>query len=174
MTFWLILALTLLAILSPAVWLRPSRRDRRVAALRQAARAANVSVGFSRAPLHEAPGGLASYRWRYPQTRPGPRFVLVREAYASQRLKPHDASWRWRIEPLRPLRLETEQRLRQLLATLPDDALVLKSTRDHLWLWWGESLDASAFTELGESMAILRDSLEGEERKRGAPSAPPR
>lgn len=174
MTFWLILVLTMLAIISPALWLRPSRREGRVAALRQAARAAKVSVGFSKPPLHEAPAGLASYRWRYPQTRPGPRFVLVREVYASQQLKPYDPSWRWRIEPLRRLPMETERRLRQLLATLPDDALVLESTRDHLWLWWGESLDASAFDDLERPMAMLRDGLEGDEIKRGAPSAPPR
>lgn len=174
MTFWLILALTMLAIVSPAVWLRPSWRDRRVATLRQAVRAANVSVGFSKPPLHEAPAGLASYRWRYPQTRPGPRFVLVREAYASQQLKSYDANWRWRIEPLRRWPVETDQRLQQLLANLPDDALVLESTRDHLWLWWGESLDASAFSDLEKPMAMLRDSFEGDEIKRGAPNAPPR
>ncbi len=174
MTFWLILVLTMLAILSPAVWLRPSRREGRVATLRQAARVANVSVGFSKAPLHEAPAGLASYRWRYPQTRPGLRFVLVREAYASQQLKPYDANWRWRIEPLRRLPVEADHRLQQLLASLPGDALVLESTRDHLSLWWGESLDAAAFSELERTMAMLRDGLEGDETRRGAPNAPPR
>ncbi len=172
MTFWLILALTMLAILSPAVWLRPSRRDRRVATLRQAARAANVSVGFSKPPLHEAPAGLASYRWRYPQTRPGPRFVLVREAYASQQLKAYDANWRWRIEPLRRLPTAADQRLQQLLELLPGDALVLESTRDHLWLWWGESLDAAAFSDVERPMTRLRDGLEGDEARRGTPNAP--
>ncbi|GAA5173339.1 hypothetical protein [Modicisalibacter zincidurans] len=173
MTFWLILAVTMLAIISPAVWLRPSRREHRIAALRQAAREAGVAVGFSKSPLHMAPADLASYRWRYPQTRPGPRCVLVREAHASTQLKPYGTNWRWRIEPLRRLPAEADQRLQQLLALLPEDALVLESTRDHLWLWWGESLDAAAFSDIERSMARLRDALEGDEASRGAPNVPP-
>ncbi|MBZ9568768.1 preprotein translocase subunit YajC [Modicisalibacter tunisiensis] len=172
MTFWLVLGLALLAMLSPVVWLRPSPRERRLVGLREAAREAGVSVHFGKPPLHQPEGGLVAYRWRYPQTTPGPRCVAVRDSHASEALKPCAEGWRWRIEPLRPLTQEQRVALEAVLAQLPGDALVLESTRDFLWLWWRESQPAAAFEALDARLGTLRDALAGNEARRGPPDAP--
>ncbi len=147
MTLWLIILFTLLIMLSPMMWLRPSRRDRHLGQLRQQARQLGVTVKFAKSPLHNPPAGLVSYRWPYPQDRPGPYFVLVRETHASEVLKPFDEAqgWRWRIEPLRPFTGKARSCLERALEELPRDALVLESERRYLTLWWGESLSVDAF-----------------------------
>ena len=126
MAFWLVTLFAMLAILSPVMWLRPSRRDRRLGELRQQARQKGVGVKFAKPPLHSPPPGLVSYRWSYSQSRPGAYFVLVREEHASEALKPLSAEcreWRWRIEPLRPLPASLAARLEEELARLPEDAV---------------------------------------------------
>lgn len=173
MTFWLVTLFVFLAMLSPIMWLRPSRRDRRLGLLRQHARQAGVGVKFAKPPLHAPPGGLVSYRWSYTQARPGPLFLLVRDEYASQALKPFVAGWRWRIEPLRPLSGEASRQLEQALAALPEDALVLESERRYLTLWWGESLETKAFDVCQAALAATRDVLAGPQRPDATPSAPP-
>ena len=159
MTFWLVTLLAMLAILSPVLMLRPSRRDQRLGVLRQHARQVGVGVKIAKSPLHDPPGGLISYRWRYSQAHPGPVFVLVRDSHASSALKPFDGAWRWRIEPLRPLSREAAAALETLVALLPDDALVLESERGALTLWWGESFGVEKFDQCNEAMAALRDTL---------------
>nr|WP_298372123.1 preprotein translocase subunit YajC [uncultured Halomonas sp.] len=148
MALWLIILFTMLIILSPMMWLRPSRRDRRLGQLRQQARHLGITVKFGKPPLHAPPAGLVSYRWLYPQDRPGPYFVLVRETHASEVLKPFDEkrkNWRWRIEPLRSFSGKARSCLKQVLEELPQDALVLESERRYLTLWWEESQSVEAF-----------------------------
>ena len=132
-----------------------------------------IAVRFAKPPLHAPPGGLVSYRWRYPQAEPGPLFVLVRDEYASEALKPFIEGWRWRIEPLRPLSREARHCLEQALAVLPEDALVLESERIHLALWWGESLEVEAFAAPQVALMAARDALADPRQSKGAPSAPP-
>lgn len=159
MLFWLVTLLAILVILSPALMLRPSRRDQRLGALRQHARRAGIGVKFAKPPLHDPPGGLVSYRWAYPQSQPGPVFLLVHNTYASEALKPFNEEWRWRIEPLRPLSEVARNALASVLADLPQDALVLESERSALTLWWCESLNAAAFESWEEKVAAMRDAL---------------
>lgn len=173
MTFWLVTLFVFLAMLSPIMWLRPSRRDRRLGLLRQHARQTGIGVRFAKPPLHAPPGGLVSYRWSYPQTQPGPLFLLVRDDYASEALRPFIEGWRWRIEPLRPLSSEARQYLEQALAALPEDALVLESERIHLTLWWGESLDVAGFTDCQAALAAARDALVDFPRSSDMSKAPP-
>lgn len=170
MTFWLVTLLALMAILSPMLWLRPSPRDKRLITLRQHAGQAGIAVKFTESPLYDPPGGLISYRLAYPPQRPGPHFLLVRDAYASAALKPAYNGWRWRIEPLRPLTDEANQRLAQALEHLPEDALVLESTRMALSFWWGESLTVEQFTQRIEALIALREALAGRHEKAGGPS----
>lgn len=169
MTFWLVTLLAMLTIASPVLWLRPSLRDKRLGLLRQAASRGGVEVKFAKPPLHAPPGGLISYRWAYAANRPGPIFVLVRDAYASEALKPFVAGWRWRIEPLRPLSADARRCLERALECLPEDALVLESGRRHLTLWWGESLDMSHFACCQEALAAVRDALLASARASGTP-----
>ncbi|MGC3875157.1 preprotein translocase subunit YajC [Halomonas sp. GXIMD04776] len=162
MTLWLVMLVAMLAILSPMMWLRPSRRDRRLGQLREHARKAGVTVKFGKPPLHHPPAGLVSYRWLYSQDGPGPYFVLVREEYASDMLKPvaeDRKEWRWRIEPLRPFSEKVRDDLEQMLEKLPEDALVLESERRYLTLWWGESQSAEVFDTTHTALVAMCEAL---------------
>ncbi|WP_227370806.1 preprotein translocase subunit YajC [Halomonas sp. M20] len=162
MALWLIIPFTLLIMLSPLIWLRPSRRDRRLGQLRQQAHHLGVAVKFAKSPLHNPPAGLVSYRWPYQQDRPGPYFVLVRETHASEVLKPFDETqgWRWRIEPLRPVTGKARSCLERALKELPRDALVLESERRYLTLWWEESQSVEAFNASHIALVAVCDALD--------------
>lgn len=175
MTFWLVILFTMLAIVSPVLWLRPSRHDQRLGRLRQQAGQAGIEVKFAKPPLHSQPGGMISYRWAYARDRSGPVFLLVRDAYASEVLKPFMAGWRWRIEPLRPLASDTQRLLQQALAQLPEDALVVESDRRYLTLWWSESLDETRFVPCQEALTAVHGALVADSGRRTghSPGMPP-
>ncbi|MFY0990726.1 preprotein translocase subunit YajC [Halomonas sp. C05BenzN] len=158
---WLIILFVLMLVISPVMWLRPSPRQQRVARLRNEAMKTGLSVKLEIPPLHGVKTAMPAYRWHYPQERPGPDFVLVRDSQAADSLKPLAHGWRWRREPLRPLPEALEERFKGLLSRLPQDALVIESNRHALTLWWWESQDFPRFaTYLGDFTA-LRDGLAG-------------
>ncbi|MFM9271810.1 preprotein translocase subunit YajC [Halomonas elongata] len=156
---WLIILGVVGLAFAPAMWLRPSQRQQRVIGLRDLARESGVAVRIETSPLHEDGDTLPAYRWRYPSQRPGPDFLLVRDAVASQALKPFLTGWRWRVEPLRPLPAAARHRLEALLECLPEDAVVVESSTVCLTLWWDESCSNEAFADLDERMRALRDDL---------------
>lgn len=158
---WLFIMLVLLLVVSPVMWLKPSPRQRRVSALRTAAIKTGLTVKLENPPLHGIETAMPAYRWRYPQDRPGPDFVLVRDDHASAALKSFAHGWRWRREPLRPLPEALESRLKELLERLPQDAIVVESYRHALALWWWESQDFSRFSTYLEDFVSLRDGLAG-------------
>lgn len=158
---WLLIIFFLLLVAAPVMWLKPSPRQKRVARLRDLAIKAGVEVKLAKSPLHNDTGTMPSYRFAYPPQRPGPRFVLVREAEASDRLKLFCPGWRWRIEPLRGLPEPAEARLRQLLERLPQDALIIESGREALMLWWHESQDGERFSRYLDDFRFVRDALAG-------------
>lgn len=158
---WLIILFILMLMISPVMWIRPSPRQRRVAALRSAAMKEGISVKLERPPLHDETGVMPVYRWPFPPLEPGPDFVLVRESLGGEALKPYGHGWRWRIEPLRPLTDKARSRLEALLTRLPQDALVVESSPSALTLWWWESQDAARFSTYLEDFAALRDELRG-------------
>ncbi|MHB0777428.1 preprotein translocase subunit YajC [Halomonas sp. WWR20] len=162
MKLFLIILFTMLAILSPVLWLRPSRRESRLGALRQTAKAQGISISFEKPPLANASGGVVAYRWHYPQGTPGSDFTVVRDAYASERLESVTPDWRWRQAPLPSLEASRRDTLEAVLNALPEDALVLESGRNALTLWWEESRepeDASRmFTELQALVTTLAGS----------------
>lgn len=158
---WVVILFIVALVISPVMWLRPSPKQRRVAALRQAAAKAGVKVKLAAPPLHAAGKAMPSYQWLYPQERPGPRFVLVRDGVASPALKTFRPGWRWRIEPLRALPDEAEKRLVELLSRLPQDAVVIESDRPALVLWWYESQGAERFSTYLDDFVQLREGLAG-------------
>lgn len=158
---WLFILLILMLVVSPLMWLKPSPRQRRIATLRNAAMKTGLAVKLETPPLHGITTAMPAYRWSYPQERPGPDFVLVRDEHAAESLRPFVRGWRWRREPLRPLPEALEARLRGLLERLPLDALVIESDRHALTLWWWESQHFERFgTYVGDFQA-LRDGLAG-------------
>ncbi|MDR5861242.1 preprotein translocase subunit YajC [Halomonas eurihalina] len=176
---WLIILGVVGLVFAPAMWLRPSPRQQRVTGLRDLARERGVAVRLERSPLHEGGDTLPAYRWRYPPQRPGPDFLLVRDAVASQALKPFLPGWRWRVEPLRPLPETAHHRLEVLLESLPEDTVVVESSAASLTLWWDESCPNEAFADLDERMKALSDDLGGRpdypeaHRRAQLPNVPP-
>lgn len=158
---WLIILGTVGLVFAPALWLRPSPRQQRVVRLRDLARESGVTVRIETSPLHDGSDSLPAYRWLYPVQRPGPDFLLVREALSSAALKPLRPGWRWRLEPLRPLPEAGLAQLEKLLAMLPDDVAVVESGAVALTLWWEESSSLDDFKALAAQAGSLRDALEG-------------
>lgn len=158
---WVIILFVLALIISPVMWLKPSPRQQRVARLRNEVIKAGIEVKLETPPLHPAPKAMPAYRWRYPQERPGPTFVLVRDSESGDSLKACHAGWRWRTEPLRPLPEAARACLFRLLERLPQDALVLESGEHALTLWWHESQGPERFLSYQEDFLLLRDGLAG-------------
>ncbi|MCA0972869.1 preprotein translocase subunit YajC [Halomonas denitrificans] len=174
---WLLILGVVGMVFAPAMWLRPTARERRQGQLRQVAIEAGASVKLDTPPLHGEVDKMAAYRWAYPAQRPGPHFVLVRRARASESLKhfKYDEGWRWRVQPLEPLPSVISARLSRLLSQLPDDAWVVESSDKALTLWWEESLEAPEFGAISAPAAALRDALQGRpDRPAGSvPGSPP-
>lgn len=175
---WLIMVAAVLMVISPVMWLKPSPRQRRQSRLREMARQRGVEIARREAPLHLVREKMPAYRLRYPDERPGPDFVLVRDSVASAALDRYCPGWRFRIEPLRPLPASAQQMLEALVAKLPDDVLVVQSSAAALTLWWWESATADGFAPCVKDAAALRDALSGyadrpEDRPLAVPGARP-
>ncbi|MEQ6918486.1 preprotein translocase subunit YajC [Halomonas aquatica] len=170
---WLLIIVIVALVFAPAMWLKPSRGQKRMGNLRAAARQADVTVRLETPPLHEPGVSMAAYRWPYAQLQPGPDFVLVRDEVASPSLKPFMEGWRWRIEPLRPLPASAQARLEAVLEGLPEDAVVLESGAHALTLWWAESLEVEDLAPIMERMTVLRDALSGKPDRPGGRPRPP-
>lgn len=158
---WLLILGVVAVAIAPVMWLKPTPRQRRLVALRNEARRLGIVVKLEASPAHQAKGLVAAYRWPYTGARPGPDFMLVSPDLSSPALKPFEAGWRWRTEPLRALPEEAATLLAAMPAHLPDDALAIASSRSALTLWWDESLDAQRLAAFAEPLAELRDALAG-------------
>lgn len=158
---WLIIVVILMFVIAPVMWLKPSPRQKRQQTLRAHIAEKGVKIKLEKPPLHYFRGTMPAYRWHYPQERPGPDFLLVRDSDASDALAPYHAGWRWRVAPLRPLPEAATVPLKILLERLPQDALVVQSTRYTLTLWWWESQTAERFASYLPEFQQLRDALEG-------------
>lgn len=158
---WLIIVFILIFVAGPVMWLKPSPRQKRQMGLRTRARQQGVDVKMAKPPLHYFKGTMPAYRWYYPNSMPGPDFVVLREENASEALAPCHAGWRWRIAPLRPLPEEAQALLMALLERLPRDAVVIESTPQSLTLWWWESQTAERFITYATDFQQLREVLSG-------------
>ncbi|PRY61666.1 hypothetical protein B0H98_11166 [Vreelandella songnenensis] len=158
---WLIIGFILMFVMAPVLWLKPSPRQKRQGRLRARAAEQGASVKLEKPPLHHFKGMMPAYRWPYPQAKPGPDFLLVRDSNASSALEAYCAGWRWRIAPLRALPESAEQVLKELLERLPQDALVVESTPMGLTLWWWESQAAERFSVYADAFKQLRSMLGG-------------
>ncbi|GAB2784980.1 hypothetical protein GCM10027040_08870 [Halomonas shantousis] len=164
MKLFLIILFAMLVMLSPVLWLRPSRRESRLGTVRQEAKARGTEVRFENPPLANAPGGVVAYRWYYPQATPGAKFVAVRNAVASEQLETFTSGWRWRQAPLPPIDSRRRKAVAATLDDLPEDALLLESSSRSLTLWWGESLEPEAAGAMITQMQALMTLLAGSGR----------
>ena len=159
---WLIVLGVVLFVAAPVMWLKPNPRQTRQNALRSFARKEGIEVKLAAPPLHNFKGFMPGYRFAYEQKAPGPNFVLVRDAHASEALEHFHAGWRWRIAPLRPLPTAADASLKALLERLPTDALVIESSAQAMTLWWWESQGPERFTLYLEAFRELTLTLAGQ------------
>ncbi|WP_375738425.1 hypothetical protein [Pseudomonas boanensis] len=143
MTFWIVLLL-LLAVLSPLVWLLPSKRLRGRMELRLEARRMGLAMQLSRQEWphwlkEEPPGSCAQYHrarlrgrdsWCYWQDGPGAWVNQWREPCADARLLAH-------------------------LAGLPADVYKVEASAQMIALWWGERGTVENLQQIAKALKAL-------------------
>ncbi|MCZ6644547.1 MAG: hypothetical protein O7G86_02950 [Gammaproteobacteria bacterium] len=150
---WIIIGLVLLVAFGPVFWLLPSKRDKRLSALRQAARLAGLTVELRHLPkLNPEPeervsaGGkvrepvidCAAYSWNMTRKlRVLPELRLLRGTLGTTALPG------WVFDPKRKPRRDHVDLLLETLAsfieTLPEDALGFEVSERQLVCYWQES-----------------------------------
>ncbi|WIX34348.1 preprotein translocase subunit YajC [Salinicola sp. JS01] len=163
------LLVAVLLMLSPMMWLRPSRAESVRGRLRRHAKGNGGELSFAKAPLAQPDLPLTGYRLRYPGTLTGSDFTLVRDRVGSDALAPAAAGWRWRQAPLPSLDTERLNALEAWLETLPEDALAVESHQHTLCVWWQEAVELARFEREWPSWQAMRDTLAGS----GNPAPPP-
>lgn len=166
------LLIAILLMLSPMVWLRPSRGETLRGQLRRYVKANGGELNFTKAPLALPNVALTGYRLRYPGTASGSDFTLIRNEVASDALEAATAQWRWRQAPLPPLDAERLRSLEQWLEALPKDALVVESNRHTMCVWWQEAMSLEDFQQDWANWLAMRDRLAGSGRKAEVPTKP--
>ncbi|MCQ9426104.1 hypothetical protein NRB16_21525 [Pseudomonas sp. LJDD11] len=144
MTGWIILSI-ICVMLSPLVWMLPSRRQSTRMALRLEARRLGLGMQLAREEwphwlLREPPGSCAQYhcprrsaesgQWQYWQTEPGTWVNRWREPCADERVMAH-------------------------LQGLPGDVYKVEVDARMLSLYWGERGDAQVLQHINEAMKAL-------------------
>lgn len=166
------LLIAILLMLSPMVWLRPSRGESRRGALRRYVKAHDGELNFTKPPLALQNIALTGYRLRYPGTTGGSDFTLVRNEAASDALAPATTQWRWRQAPLPRLDSERLHALEQWLDTLPADALIVESGKHTMCIWWQEAMNLERFQQDWATWLAMRDTLAGSGRSLKLPARP--
>lgn len=181
---WLIIAVVLLAAFGPVLWLLPSRRDRRLAALRQAAREAGLVVEIKRIPktnprpeervsaggvVREPVRDCAAYQWLLQRRlKHLPAWRLLRQEGAS------DGPWPdWVFEPhvraSEPHLDEVMSLMRRELGSLPAGVIGLEAGERAVLVYWLEGADsgtddvatiASTLKVLEAQLTALDDEIE--------------
>lgn len=166
---WLIIAAVLLAAFGPVLWLLPSRRDRRLAAMRQAARQAGLVVELVRIPKTNpsaedrvSAGGVirdpvrecAAYALPLPRSLKFVPSLRLLWAEGSD-----DGPWPgWSYNPRPDMRnprlAPTLARIEPLLGTLPEDVAGLEITPRRVVVFWLESADSDAGDVAGLAVAL--------------------
>ena len=166
------LLVAVLLILSPMVWLRPSRGESNRGQMRRHVKANGGELNFTKAPLAMPNVALTGYRLRYPGTKPGSDFTLIRNDVASEALEAATDQWRWRQAPLPSLDAERLQALKQWLDGLPADALIVESSQHTMCIWWQEAMSFERFQQDWASWLAMRDTLAGSGKSVKMPTRP--
>jgi len=178
---WLIILVVLIAAFGPILWLVPSKRDRRLTAMRQQARQEGMTVemrGLPKVdPLPEervTAGGrvlqpvqeLAVYQWPLPRRlRHLPAWRLLRNGRGIQALP----GWAFEIgkKPQHPQLEASLEVLGPLLAGLAEDVLALECEDRQLSAYWMESPGngTAEVTDIARLLAAGSQALEALELK---------
>ena len=181
---WVIIAVVLLVAFGPVLWLVPSRKDRRLAALRQAARQEGLVVEIKRIPktnplpeervsaggqVREPVRDCAAYQWllgsklkHLPAWR-----LLLKEGSA-------DGPWPdWVFEPhvraSEPYLKEVMALIRTVISELPEGVVGLELSERAVLVYWLEGSQsgredvvgmASALKNLDRQLTALEEEIE--------------
>ncbi|WP_237056001.1 hypothetical protein [Microbulbifer sediminum] len=160
MSGWLPLLIIFFAValvIGPVMWLKPSSRDRRLAEFRQRAAGAGMVVQMSRLPESQGEGTAAVYisRWEDPRRlQTGWMIELQRMEHGMH----FSGRWDWRGEQQAPR--EAWPLLRELLTSLPPDALALHATQAGLGIQWREQSGESGMDSLLAALDKFRPEIE--------------
>ncbi|MGH1484948.1 MAG: hypothetical protein ACRBCI_01935 [Cellvibrionaceae bacterium] len=136
MSFWAIffIVLAIAMAVGPIMLMQPSKRDRRLAALRSAAAMSGLSVHMSDYINGNNKQAVAVYTMAVELPQEAPSWQLLKRTYK------HDihfyGQWDWQKEP-DPL-MRQEKQLKALLDDLPDDIVGLEVNKNLLGIWWRE------------------------------------
>ncbi|MEZ5560374.1 MAG: hypothetical protein R3E86_17755 [Pseudomonadales bacterium] len=149
---WVIILIVLLVAFGPILWLRPSRRDRRLARMRQAAREAGLNVTMVRVPKLEpelservTSGGrvlepvieCAAYQQPLPRKlRLQPGWRLLRGSNGL----PAVPGWVFEVgrKPSDPVLRNTLDALASILARVPEDVIGVEVADLFVAVYWLE------------------------------------
>jgi len=167
---WLIIALVLLIGFGPVLWLVPSRRDRRLARMRNRARALGILVEMVEIddpdPAPEArvsAGGklkspkIAGAAYRLPLLRP--RTLAPSWSIARSRREPGPDNlpgWQWTSEPEGDVGYWED--VRRVVARVPDDVFACEADPNAVSFVWRERVgDDDPETSVERLVDLLRE-----------------
>ncbi|MCW8128518.1 hypothetical protein [Microbulbifer halophilus] len=160
MSGWLPLFIILFAValvVGPVMWLKPSTRDRRLAALRGDAAKAGLTVQMMPLPAALGEGTAAVYicRWE-DRRRLQTGWVLERQRVEHEM---HFAGyWDWRNGRVAPRAVWGS--LRKMLSELPADACAIIATGNGIGVQWRETSGAAGAEKLQSLLSEFRPDIE--------------
>lgn len=147
-----VIVLVVAMILGPVAMLRPSSAQKRKSALRQGARELGLYVGVRRMPARatdtQPPEHLPVY---CVPAKAMPSWCLVKTAYA------HDLNYEQWWQPLKQKPpVAVEQKLTNILKSLPNGVECISSTEQELAIFWKERGDFEAVKVLADVLNTLK------------------
>ena len=160
MASWLPLFIILFAValvVGPVMWLKPSQRDRNLAALRGRAAKGGMTVEMKPLPAALGEGTAAVYfsRWQDPR-RLQTDWILELQRVSHE--MHFSGRWDWRNGRSAPEK--AQPLLREMLEELPRDACAVVASRGGLGIQWQEGGGNGGISALEAALAKYRPPIE--------------
>ncbi|MEX2962130.1 hypothetical protein [Microbulbifer sp. TYP-18] len=160
MASWLPLIIVLFAlvlVVGPVMWIKPSRRDRDLAALRQRAAKAGMTVQMMPLPAALGEGSAAVYFGRWEDNRRLQTDWVLELQRVSHAM--HFAGrWDWRNGRAAPQ--SARAALVEMLGVLPEDACAVVASRGGLGVQWRETSGDPGLAALEAALGRFRPLIE--------------
>lgn len=143
MSFWLLVFIFLIIamIVGPIMLMRPSKRDKRIAALRQKAAMQGMQVRLNQYQN----GSVTVYSLGVKRPKDAAKWQLVKQIYK------HEIHFynQWQFVKNTPSLLPAQStKLKQLIDTLNDSFVGLETGSDTIGIWWNESFGSGSVDEV--------------------------
>ncbi|WP_199775618.1 hypothetical protein [Microbulbifer pacificus] len=160
MASWLpivLIVFTVALVIGPVMWLRPSGRDKKLAALRQRAASSGLKVQIQPLPESQGTGNAAVYfsQWRNPRRlQSGWALELQRMSHELN----FDGVWDWRKKREAPAAAKSS--LKELIAMLPADATAIFANDAGLGVQWHERSGDAGLDAIVHALSEVRPEIE--------------